>query len=55
MVIRFKRQSKPRVLPLFDRLEALRTAPRLSRLTDRQVEHRKRMLQHLAAIRVVAQ
>ena len=56
MVVRFKKPSKPRVrvLPLFDRLEALRLAPRLT-LTSRQVEHRKRMLQHLAVARASTQ
>jgi hypothetical protein len=51
MVIRFTKPSKQRPLPLFDRLEALPTPPRALRLTSRQVEHRKRMLQHLAGLR----
>ena len=56
MVVRFKKPTKPRVrvLPLFDRLEALRLAPRLT-LTSRQLEHRKRMLQHLTAARPASQ
>jgi hypothetical protein len=48
MVVRFEGRRKKRVLPLFDRLEALRHLPDAGRLTPRQVEHRKRMLEHLA-------
>jgi hypothetical protein len=55
MVIRFDRRRKKRVLPLFDRLEALRRSPDVARLTVRQLEHRRRMLEHLSRERFAAQ
>jgi hypothetical protein len=58
MVVRIDSRPKKKqtaALPLFDRLEAIRPGPLRVRLTAREIEHRKRMLEHLSAQRRAAQ
>jgi hypothetical protein len=50
MVIRFDGTPRPRLLPLFDRLQQPREMPRSRRLTPREIAHRERMLQHLRSL-----
>jgi hypothetical protein len=49
MVIRFEKRERKGILPLFDRLSQQRPLWPPRRLTDREVEHRRRMLMHLRA------
>jgi len=55
MVIRFDKRTRKGVLPLFERLQELGGTPRHLRLSERQVQHRKRMLQYLATQRRAVQ
>jgi hypothetical protein len=52
MVIRFEKRRRRGILPLFDRLSHQKPPLAWRRLTDREVEHRRRMLDHLQKVDV---
>jgi hypothetical protein len=52
MVIRFEKRGRKGILPLFDRLSHRKPPLPSRRLTDREVEHRRRMLDHLRKVDV---
>jgi hypothetical protein len=47
MVIRFEKRGRKGILPLFDRLSHRNPLPS-RRLSDREIAHRRRMLNHLS-------
>jgi hypothetical protein len=48
MVIRFEKRGRKGILPLFDRLSHQKPSLPSRRLSDREIEHRRRMLNHLS-------
>jgi len=50
MVIRFEKRGRKGILPLFDRLSHQKQSLPSRRLTDREVEHRRRMFNHLCSV-----
>jgi len=52
MVIRFEKRRRQGILPLFDRLSHQKPLLPSRRLTDREVQHRRRMLDHLQSVDV---